>query len=81
MNESSSDYRQSKVRWKKLIKTTKGSFLRKALSSKKPKEVWDALNPIINPSKNHIRQNASNPTNYFTTLASVSLENEPLNES
>ena len=29
-----SDYRKSKVRYKKLIKTTKGSFLRKALSSK-----------------------------------------------
>ena len=74
MNDSSSDYRQSKVRWKKLIKTAKESFLRKALSSKKPKEVWDAVNRIINPSENHIRQNASKPTNYFTTLASVSLE-------
>ena len=29
-----SDYRKSKVRYKKLIKTTKGSFLRKALSPK-----------------------------------------------
>ena len=31
----SSDYRKSKVTYKKLIKTTKGSFLRKALGSKK----------------------------------------------
>ena len=29
-----SDYRKSKVRYRKLIKTTKGSLLRKALSSK-----------------------------------------------
>ena len=49
-----SDYRKSKVRYKMLIKTTKGSFLRKALSSKKPKEVWDVMNRIINPPKNRI---------------------------
>ena len=77
------DYRKSKVRYKKLIKTTKRSFLLKALSSKKPKEVWDAVNRIINPPKNRIRQNTSYLNNYFTTLASnlSGKENEPLHES
>ena len=78
-----SDYRKSKVRYKKLIKNSKRSFLRKALSSKKPKEVWDAANRIINPPKNLIRENTSDLNNYFTTLASnlFGKENEPLNES
>ena len=78
-----SGYRKSKVRYKKLIKTTKGSFLRKALSSKKPKEVWDAVNRIINPPENHIRQNTNDLNKYFKTLASnlSGKENEPLNES
>ena len=42
------DFQKSKVRYKKLIKTTRGSPLPEALSSKKPKEVWDAVNRIIN---------------------------------
>ena len=78
-----SDYRKSKVRYKKLIKTIKGSFLQKALTSKKSKEVWDAVNRVINPPKNRIRQNTSDLNNYFTTLASnlSGKENEPLNKS
>ena len=78
-----SDYRKSKVRYKKLIKTTKGSFLHKELSSKTPKEVWDAVNPITNPPKNRIRQSTSDLNNYFTALASnlSGKENEPLHES
>ena len=78
-----SDYQKSKVRYKKLIKTTKGSFLRKALNSKNPKEVWDAVSRIINLPKNRIRQNTSDLNNYFTTLVSnlSGKENEPLYES
>ena len=66
------DYRKSKVRYKKLIKTTKRSFLHKALTSKKnPKEVWDAVNRIINPPKNHIQQNTSDLNNYNTCIKSL----------
>ena len=41
------------------------------------------MNRVINPSKNHIRQNTSDLKNYFTTLASnfSEKENEPLNKS
>ena len=41
------------------------------------------MNRVINPSKNHIRQNTSDLKNYFTTLASnfSGKENEPLNKS
>ena len=58
-------------------------MLRKALSSKKPKEVWDAANRIINPPKNRVRQNTSDLNNYFTTLASnlTGKDYESLNES
>ena len=78
-----SDYRKSKVRYKKLIETTKVTFLRKARNSKNPKEVRDAVNPIINPPKNRIRQNTSELNNYFTThaLNLSGKENEPQNES
>ena len=48
------DYPKSKVRYKKLIKTTKGSFVSTTLSSKKPKQVWEAMNRTINPPKNSI---------------------------
>ena len=74
-----SGYRKSKVRYKKLIKTPKGSFVRKALSSKKPKDVWDAVNPIFNPPKNRIRQNTSDLTTIASNLCGK--ENELLNES
>ena len=64
------DYRKSKVTYKKLIKITKESFLCKALCSKKPKEVWDAVNGIIKLPNNRIQQNTSDLNNYFTTFAS-----------
>ena len=54
-NANETDH-NAKARYKKLIKNTKGSFLRKALSSKKPNEVWDAVNRIINPPKSRVRQ-------------------------
>ena len=60
-----SDYQKSKIRYKKLNKTTKASFLRKALSSKRPEEVWDAVNRNINSPKNRIQQNTSSLNNYF----------------
>ena len=65
-----------------LIKTTKRSFLRKALRPKKPKEVWDPVNCTINLPKNCIRQNTSHLNNYFIALGSnlSGKENEPLNE-
>ena len=71
------------MRYKKLIKTTKVTFLRKTLSSKKTKEVWDAVNRISNPPKNRIQQNTSDLNNYFKALASnlSGKENEPLNDS
>ena len=77
------DYQKFQVRYKKLIKTRKGSFLRKALSSEKPKQVWDGVDSIINLPKNCIQQNISDLSNYFTIVA-LNLsrnESEPLNES
>ena len=52
-------------------------------AQKNPKEVWDAVNRITNPSENRIRQNTSDLNSYFTTLASnlSGKENEPVNES
>ena len=63
-------YRKSKDAYKKSIKLKKASFIQKALSSRKPKEVWETVNRIINPPKKRIKLNPNDLNQYFTTLAS-----------
>ena len=44
------NYKNARNSYKNVIKQKKALFLRKALSSKKPKEVWQTVNRIIHPS-------------------------------
>lgn len=45
-------YQTARNTYKKSIQPKKATFLRKALSSKNPKEVWKTVQQILNPPKN-----------------------------
>ena len=73
------NYQVTRNKLKKTIKTTKVAFLRKAMSSKNPKEVWSTVNCILTKQQTCIKQHPSDLNNHFTTLASklTNKENAP----
>ena len=76
------NYQVTQNKLKKTIKTTKATFLRKAMSSKNPKEVWSTVNRILTKQQTRIKQHPSDLDNHFTTLASklTDKENAPSNQ-
>ena len=70
------NYQATRNKLKKTIKTTKVTFLRKAMSSKNPKEVWSTVNRILTKQQTRIKQHPSDLNNHFTTLASKLTDKE-----
>ena len=65
-----SRYLNAKNTYKTSIKSKKASFIKKALSSKNPKEVWATINRILYPPKKRIKQEPNKLNSYYATLAS-----------
>ena len=57
--------------YKKTIQSKKATFLRKALSSKNLKEVWETVNCTLDPPRNQIKHDAGDLNQYYTQLASA----------
>ena len=70
------NYQTARNCYKKTIRSKKASFLRKALSSRNPKEVWETVHRILNPPKKCINQNPERLNEYFTELASKLINKE-----
>ena len=64
-------YQTAKISYKKTIRSKKATFLRKALSSKNPKEVCETVNRILDPSTNQIKHDPGDLNRYYTELAST----------
>ena len=62
-------FRNIRNKLKKHIKSTKTEFLRKALSSKRPKEVWSIINRILHPSSTKIDAKPTDLNVHFNTTA------------
>lgn len=62
-------FRNVRNKLKKCINETKGSFYRKALSSKRPKEVWNVINRILHPNNKTIKHDPETLNNHFNTVA------------
>lgn len=62
-------FRNVRNKLKKCINETKCSFYRKALSSKRPKEVWNVINRILHPNNKTIKHDPENLNNHFNTVA------------
>ena len=65
------NYRNSRNSLKKVIKSTKASYFKKALLSRKSKEVWSTINKILKPNPRRIKANPNDLNTYFSTLAST----------
>ena len=57
-------FRKSRNELKSKIKSTKKSLYRKALSSKRPKEIWTIINRILNSDKKRILFDPETLNNY-----------------
>ena len=62
-------FRKCRNEPKSKIKSTKKSFYRKALSSKRHKEIWTTIHKILNPVKKRISFDPETLNNYDTTMA------------
>ena len=64
-------YQAARNNNKKPYDLKKTTFLRKALSSKNPKKVWETVNRILDPPRNRIKHDLGDLNRYFTWLAST----------
>ena len=63
---------------KKEIRYEKAKFYRKALSSNKPKEVWNTINSILNPLPKPISIKPDTMNNYFVNIAKQTVKKDPV---
>ena len=62
-------FRKSRNELKSKNKSTKKSFYRKSLPSKRPKEIRTTIHRILNPGKKRISFDPETLNNYYTTMA------------
>ena len=62
---------------KSIVNKARRSFLSKALSSKRPKEVWKVIHHILNPSPKQLRENPDELNRYFVSTATRIMGSEP----
>ena len=63
------NYRNIRNKIKSEIKSTKKTFYKTALSSKKPSEVWRCINKIFHPNSNHINADPNVLNSDFNSTA------------
>ena len=83
-SQSSQDwesFRRVRNELKKLIRTAKSNFYRRALSSKRPKEVWSTIHRILQPSPQKINADPDTLNTHFNTTAQRLLNSRPKSES
>lgn len=81
LEQDIAEYRHHRNEVKKLIKTAKADFFKKALSSKRPKDVWSVIHRILNPSPTKITADPDTLNVHFNTTAKRLLNSNPKSES
>ena len=76
-----SKYRKCRNEVKKLIKSAKWNFYRSALSSKRPKEVWNTIHRILRPNQIRINADPDEINFHFNTTAERLLGSRPKSET
>ena len=71
-------FREERNDVKKEIQYEKAKFYRKALSSNKPKEVWNTINSILNPPPKPISIKSDTMNNYFVNIAKQTVKKDPV---
>ena len=62
-------YRRTRNKLKRKIKETKRSFYKRALSSKRPKEVWQTIHRLLKPSNSRITVDPEDINTHFNETA------------
>ena len=73
-------FRKIRNEVKKDIRTAKANFYKKALSSKRPKEVWNTIHRILNPSQKSIDADPDVLNEHYNTTAVRLLNSAPKSE-
>ena len=68
-DESWFHFRNARNNLKKTIKRTKSTFFKKALSSKRPKEVWKTIKRLLSPNNKVIKADPDELNQHYVTLA------------
>lgn len=74
-------FRNVRNELKKLIRVAKSNFYRRALSSKRPKEVWSTIHRILKPSPQKINADPETLNKHFNTTAERLLNSKPKSEN
>lgn len=72
-------YRKARNELKTKIKETKRKFLKSALSSRRPKDVWKTIHRVLSPSPRLIKANVNDLNKHFNSTAERILECSPSN--
>ena len=70
-------FREVRNKIKSVVNKARRLFLSKALSSKRPKEVWKVIHRILNPSPKPLRENPDELNRYFVSTATRIMGSEP----
>ena len=70
-------FRDIRNELKKLIRTAKSNFYKKALSSKRPKEVWATIHRILHPNPQKVDADPDLLNRHFNTTANRLLQSCP----
>ena len=62
-------YRSVRNKIRSAIKSAKDDFYRRALSSKRSKNVWTIIHKILNPNPKRIRSDPDELNNFFATTS------------
>ena len=71
------DFRKIRNEIKKAIRAAKSIFYKRALSSKRPKEVWNTIHRILHPNPQTIKANPETLNKHFNTTAQRLLNSAP----
>ena len=71
-------FREVRNDLKTKIKKIKRSFYQKALSSKRPKEIWQIIHRILHPNPQPVKADPENLNNHFSSTAQRLLGSMPL---
>ena len=66
---------------KKIIRTAKSTFYKRALSSKRPKEVWNTIHRILHPNPQSIKADPDILNKHFNSTAQRLLNSKPKSAS
>ena len=76
-------YRKCRNEYKKTLRESKKNFVKKSLSSKDSKELWQTIHKILKPQQQRIHEDPDELNEYYANLAATitNKPNEPIDQT